>query len=308
MNQIIYTENKKSGSVEIRNVVIFFIIAMIIFGISFIAQGSYAMVTAAKQNKQLQEQEKGPDIQIQRNETSIILVAENEKPIYTVAYNWNGQNEKTLDAQAKTKFQTEIDLPVGTNILNITITDVNQKSHKYQKEYYVEGTGKPSIELAVTNKNQIRMTAKDILGLQSIIYRWNNQDPVTVQASAEDSTTIETIVDIPIGQNTLNVTAINNNNIETTKTLDIKGVKKPTITLLKQSDGLYIKVEDEEGIKEINYTLNGNKYTINSTYFGTNNKVVEYTQPLAEGENYIILEAYNVSGIVEEYKGRCEYP
>lgn len=312
MNQIIYTQNKKSSKQDLRNIVIFFAVSIIIFGIALITQGSYAMSVSISKQKEIEqkikEEQQGTDIQIQRVGDSVTIIIENEKPIYTVAYNWNSESPKTLDAEAKTEFKTTIDLPVGTNTLNIAITDVNQKTLKYQKEYYVEGTGKPTIELSVTNKNQIKMTAKDTLGLQALVYSWNNGEETTIEPSAEDNTKIETLVDIPIGQNTLKVTAVNNDNRDTIKTLDIKGVKKPVVTLLKQADGLYIKVEDEEGIKEINYTLNGRKYTINSSYFGTNNKVVEYTQPLAEGQNYIILEAYNESGIVTEYKGRCEYP
>lgn len=307
MNQIIYTQNKKSATAEVRSVVIFFIVAIIIFGIALIAQGSYAIVNIAKE-KEVQKKEKAPNIQIQKQDNNIIINVESEKPIYTVAYNWNGKGEKTLDAEAETKFQTTIDLPTGANTLNIIITDINKQTHKYQKEYYVEGTGKPIIELSVTNKNQIKISAKDISGLQTMSYAWNNQEAVQVEPNAEDNTEMEITVDIPIGQNTLNVIATNENNIQTTKTLDIKGVKKPVVALLKQDNGLYIKVEDEEGIKEINYTLNGKKYTINSSYFGTNNKVVEYTQPLTEGENYIILEAYNLSGVVTETKGKCQYP
>lgn len=306
MNQILYTQNKKSANAEIRSVIIFFVVAMIIFGGAFVAQGSYAMIVAA--NNENAGNELAPSISIQRNDTEIIVTIESEKPIYTVAYNWNGRDEKTLDAEAKTKFQTTIDLPTGENILNIIVTDVNQKVNRYQKKYFVEGTGKPAIEILVTNTNQIKMTAKDTLGLQTMTYTWNNGEPVTIEASQEDNTIIETIVDIPLGQNTLEIVATNYDNIQTTKTIDIKGVKKPVVTLLKEADGLYIKVEDEAGIKQINYTLNGNQYTINSSYFGTNNKVVEYKQPLEQGQNYIILEAYNVNDIVTEYKGKCVYP
>ena len=312
MNQIIYTQKKKSSRDELRNVLTFFAVAIIIFGIVLTAQGGY--VTAQNISKQIKieqqrkEEAKGPNIEIQKQEESITIIIENDKPIYTVAYNWNGSNEKTIDAQAKTKFQTTVDLPIGTNILNIIVTDVNHKVYRYEKEYYVEGTGKPTVELSVTNKNQIKMKAKDIFGLQAIEYSWNNGEIVTVKPNEEDNTTIETTVDIPLGQNTLNVIATNINGFQTSKTLDIKGIKKPEVTLLKETGGLYIKVEDAEGVKEINYTLNGKKYTINSAYFGTNNKVVEYTQPLADGENYIILEAYNTSGIVTEVKGKCQYP
>ncbi len=306
MNQILYTQNKNKGNSEVRGIVIFFAVAIIIFGISFTAQGSYALISNSKVEED--SQEIGPNIQVDRNDAQIKISLESQKPIYTVAYNWNGEDERTIDAGASTSFETNIDLPKGTNILNITVIDINQKSYQYQKEYYVETPDKPTIELFVTNQNQIRMTAEDAAGLTGLVYTWNNDQPITVQPSQEDNRKIEATVDIPIGQNTLNVSATNQNNKQTIKTIDIKGVKKPIITLLKEADGLYIKVEDELGIKEINYTLNGNRYTINSSYFGTDNKVVEYKQQLQSGENYIILDAINESGIVGEYKGKCVYP
>lgn len=308
MNQILYTQkNKKNGNkIQVKNVVIFFVIAIIIFGLAFIAQGTYAVITAKKQ--QQEEEKKIPNITLQRNDEELEFIVENEKPIYTIAYNWNGGEETKIDAEATTKFQTTIDLPIGTNTLNITVTDVNQRQYNYQKEYVVEGVGKPEVELSVTNQNQIKIIAKDSYGLQSIIYTWNNGEEKIVKPTSDDDTLIEALIDIPLGQNTLNVVATNYSNLQTTKTLDVKGVRKPKVTITKEGNGLHIKVEDEQGIKEINYTLNGNRYTINSAYFGTKNKVVEYTQPLEQGENTIILEAYNINDEVTEYKGKCMYP
>ena len=96
MNQIIYTQKKKSSRDELRNVLTFFAVAIIIFGIVLTAQGGY--VTAKNISKQIKieqqrkEEAKGPNIEKQKQEESITIIIENDKPIYTVAYNWNGSN------------------------------------------------------------------------------------------------------------------------------------------------------------------------------------------------------------------------
>ena len=96
MNQILYTKkNKKNGNkIQVKNVVIFFVIAIIIFGLAFIAQGTYAVITAKKQ--QQEEEKKIPNITLQRNDEELEFIVENEKPIYTIAYNWNGGEETKM--------------------------------------------------------------------------------------------------------------------------------------------------------------------------------------------------------------------
>ena len=182
----------------------------------------------------------------------------------------------------------------------------NRSRHQettYQKEYIVEGQGKPIVELSITSDNKIKVSANDETGLQYLTYSWNDEDETKVEPNPETTNIIEKIIEIPLGQNTLKVIAINNQQVETTKTIDVKGVKKPVITVEQRGSKLYIKAEDEEGMKIVNYTLNGKKYQLN---FGTT-KVIEYLQDLEVGENTIIIQAYNTNDAVTELKGKCVY-
>ena len=307
MNQILYTQkkqNKKGNKLEIKSVVLFFAIAIMIFGGGLTAQGVYAMV----KNKNVPQptvkpEETKPNIDIQRQDNQIIVTISHNKPISQVVYDWNGEESKIIMANNKTQIQETIELPVGTNTFHITVVDINQQETTYQKEYIVEGQGKPIVELSITSDNKIKVSANDETGLQYLTYSWNDEDETKVEPNPETTNIIEKIIEIPLGQNTLKVIAINNHQVETTKTLDVKGVKKPVITVEQRGSKLYIKAEDEEGMKIVNYTLNGKKYQLN---FGTT-KVIEYLQDLEVGENTIIIQAYNTNDAVTELKGKCVY-
>ena len=66
MNQIIYTQKKKSSRDEFKNVLIFFSVAILIFGIVLTAQGGYVTAQNISKKNQLEEKNKeeakGPKI------------------------------------------------------------------------------------------------------------------------------------------------------------------------------------------------------------------------------------------------------
>lgn len=307
MNQILYTQkkqNKKGTQLDIKGIVLFFSIAIILFGGCLTAQGVYAMLVKNKTEElPIQPETTKPNIDIQKQENEIVVTITHNKPITQVTYNWNQEEEKTIVADNKTTITQIIELPTGTNTFNLTVIDINQEKTTYQKEYIVEGQGKPIVELSITSDNKIKILANDTKGLQYLTYSWNEEEETKVEPNPETTNIIEKIIDIPLGQNTLKVIAINQEEIETTKTIDVKGVKKPVITVEQRGAKLYIKAEDEDGMKIVNYTVNGKKYQLN---FG-NKKVIEYLQDLEVGENTIIIQAYNINDAVTTLKGKCTY-
>ena len=88
----------------------------------------------------------------------------------------------------------------------------------------------------------------------------------------------------------------------TTKELEVKGVRRPTLRVRQQENYLIIHVEDEVAIKVINFTLNGQKYQIN----GGEEKVIEHAQELKQGENHVDITVENKEGgIIELKNGIC---
>lgn len=248
MNQILQTENKKNnGPIEITKVIKFFAIAIAIFAIILIGLGIYHLIT--QKREQTSEKpvidEQVPEVNINREEDDIKIEVTHNKPISKILYNWNQEEENTIEGNNQTSIIETITLPYGTNTLNITIIDINGTETKFQKEYVVEGNGKPIIELKLTTDNKIKITAHDISNIKDITYSWNNGEETKIEATAENLTVMEQEIEIPLGQNTLKVQATNQNNITTTKEIEVKGVKKPTLNFKKEGDYLIIKAEDE---------------------------------------------------------------
>jgi len=293
MNQILQTENKKNnGPVEIGKVIKFFVVAIIIFAIILIGIGVYHLITQNNNQTPTQPIEQAPEVNIDREEDDIVIEITHNKPIAKILYNLNDEEENIIEGNNQTTISERISLPYGTNTLNLTVTDINGIETKFQKEYVVEGDGKPVIELKLTQDNKIKITAQDASNLKDIIYSWNDGEQTKIEATGEDLTKVEQEVEIPLGQNTLKVQATNINNVTTTKELQVKGVKKPVLSFKKEGDYLVIKAEDEVGMKVIDYTLNGQKYQIN---YG-NKKVIEYKQLLEKGENNLEVKAENQDG------------
>jgi len=294
MNQILQTEKRKEKKpVEIGKIVKFFVVAIIIFAIILIGIGVYYIVTNNNIIKgQEQDTETLPDVKIEKQEDKVLIQVNSKLAISKIVYNWNEEQNSTIEGENRTNFTETIDLPYGTNMLNVTIVDINGKETKFQKEYIVEGDGKPVIELKLTAENKIKITVEDKNDLQYINYSWNNEEPQKIEANADNKNLIEQIIDIPLGQNTLKVEAINTKNITASKELEVKGIKSPTLSFKKRGDILIIRAEDETGIKIIDYTLNGQRYQID---YG-NKTVVEYEQQIQKGENYMEITAENQDG------------
>ncbi len=302
MNQILQTENKKSGPIEINKVVMFFAIAMIILGVVLIGQGSYAMITGTKEEGSTpQVQNNVPEVNITRTEENILIHITHTKPITSVTYHWNHDAAQVIETENQLTISEEITLPFGNNTLYLNVIDEEGNETNYTKEYVLDGNGKPVIELLLTKENKIRIKAQDTQGLKYIRYTWNSGNYATIQANVEDLKIIDELVDIPLGQNTLRVEAVNINDMITTKELEVKGVRRPTVTLRQQDNYLIIHAEDEVAMKVVNFTLNGQKYQINIGEV----KVIDHAQELKQGENYIELSAENQEGGITEVKGKC---
>ena len=306
MNQILYTGKKKGGPIAIKKVVIFFSIVMLVLGLAYIGQGSYALYQdyqkkAEEERIRKEEEAKKPDVSIEKREDSIYISIQFERGIQTLKFNWNGTEDKVVDMQGRTEIEAKLDLPVGNNVFYLTLVDTKGKEHKFNKEYMVE-KGLPTIELSVIGVN-IKITAKDTDDLAYLTYRWNNDPEEKVEADPENPMLIEKTIELKKGLNTLTIVAVDKQNNTQTKTKEIKGVTKPKVELYQDHDVILIKASDEEGIEKIEYVLNGQTYQVP----GNGQKEVEHRQKLAEGENEIAVQVFNVSGVEASRSGNCTY-
>lgn len=302
MNQILYTTTPKKGqTLEVNTVIKIFAIACIVFGIFLVAQSTYAMI-----NKNGEASQSEPLIEVAQVEGKLNITIKHDQIIDKIVYSWNGAEEITLQGKGRKEINESIEIPTGENTLVLKAIDINGKDASYSQVYEKaqSDTTKPEIELLVEN-SKVKIVAKDETALSYMSYYWNGEDETKIEAREDSPKQIEDKIDILKGENTLTIIAVDKAGNETVKEQVFKGVKKPKIELLRDGNDLLVKVTDEEGVKKIEYTLNGQFYSTDAENTGTslNMKEVEFKQPLSQGENKITIKAYNINGLQEEVSG-----
>lgn len=309
MNQILMVENKKkkkrkksnSGPVEIRNIVIFFSIVIIIFGISLIGQGSYAIYkeSKGKNTKDI------PVVNISRvNDTAIVSVNSTNK-IMNLKYSWNTSEETVIPIE-NTYAEEEIILPNENSILYIVIEEETGRAVKYEKEFIIEGIDitKPKINIDdEQNQGNIKITATDDIEISYITYKVNDEDDIRIDKTESENKTIQYILKLERGENKIIVKAvdISGNTEKIEKTIIVSEL--PTMELMQNAAILTATIRDTDGIKDIEINLNGVVYAAKDV----NQKAVQIPLTLKEGTNTIKIKVTNINGLVAEGARELNY-
>ncbi len=300
MNQILYTGKGKShGPASLESILKFFSIALIVFGIIFIGDGSYALYQNNEALKSLNDNSV-PEITFEQEENNAIVTVSHNKGISKVKYRWNDGDETIVQGNSEeTVILDSISISAGTNTLYVTAIDVNGKSSEASYEYSYDGI---CIELSVIDSSYIKITASDVTGLSYITYKWNSDEEIVAYADTEDNTVIEQTTQIPTGLNTLSITAVNTANLTLTKTQDVKGNHVPEITVYIQDGYLIVYVTDEEGIDTITQQINVEEEIVveadGATEYG-------YKYNITDRESVLVtITATDVEGVSNTFRGK----
>ena len=296
MNQILYTKpSKSSTSVDIKKIVIFFAIALIIIGIAIAVRSSFIIYERDKQAKL----NAVPKLTLTQDANYVIVNVEHNKEISKIEYSWNENGKDTILVNKTSGIEEKIEIPVGINILYISVEDIEGRKTAESKRFEYQGI---DIEFIVVDNNKIKIKAEDSAGLKKIEFKWNNEEEVVVNPQDEGDTIIEQETQIPQGLNTLTVVATNINDETQEKKQDIKGVLPPTIKVARSGDDLVIILTDEEGIMEFTHKQNDKEKKVK----GDSKKEIKYRYKLSDGHNLVEISVTNVEGVTSEYKGQCE--
>lgn len=317
MNQILMIENKKkkkekkpkmhrtsTGPIEIKNIIRFFAIVIIIFGLTIIGHSSYAIYRESKGNNT----EDLAEISMSRiNDTLIVNVSS----VYTIdyfKYYWQ-DSEITSIPEENTEFQEEIVLPSENNVLTIILEDETGRAVTYTKEIILDGIdiAKPTIDIS-KQETSIRITATDETAIEYMIYKIDNGQEVRIDKNNEGDTTIEyALTGIERGEHTIYVTAVDSSgNTETTESNVIVSSDRPTLKNLRvdqETGKIIIEAADTDGLKSIEVNLNGRKYTINDI----NKTEATFGLDLINGTNTISIKITNVNGLTAEGSTEFNY-
>lgn len=305
MNQILVTEKKKKnkkasrGPIEIKGIVRFFAVFIMLFGIVLASEGSYALYKEIDESKP----ENIPDLTLTRDGDTILLQVEHNTEISKINYRWNDGEENSIP-EGTTYVEEEILLPDGNNVLNITVIDMKNREYQFVKEYNLEGVDitKPNVEVTQTEEGtaNISIVASDETAIKEMSYKINDGQEIAIQATEEGQKEITEDITLPEGQNTLTVVAKDATDNTTTYEKQIIVSSKPTIEMVSQEGNiLTLKISDKYGLKDVIVNLNGKVYESRDIDQNPNVNKNEIYVPLElqSGNNVLSIEVLNVNGL-----------
>lgn len=314
MNQILAVENKKKEKVktkkirtgrpiEIKGIVMFFAVIIMVFGLTLAGQGSYALYKDIDDRKP----ENIPYVTIGRvNDKAIVQISSNIE-ISKLVYSWNNGEESAIPI-GSTNAREEITLLGYDSVLNLTIEDMNGKRVKFQKQYLLTGVDitKPVVEIETKDGNdKMKIVAKDETGIAYITYQWEDGEPVTVNADQQGQTEMIVQVPLTVGLKKIKIIAVDiNGNIEEIQKEITTSTSRPKMTLRRNKQKISIEIEDKDGIKSIKANLNGEEYEITNV---NRKKVKVGYLYLREGNNTISVEVTNVNDYTEKATAELQY-
>ena len=297
MNQILITGEeiikkikKEKNLVDIKKIIIFFSIFIIILGICIIFSGIYSNI----KTKQTVEANTKPVVEIEKNDNnySVEIKINHIRGIKEIRYKWNEEEESIINANNRTNILEQIELRGGKNTLTVTVIDENNQSVTYQKEYEVGNI--PQIELeAVSNGIKIKINCES--DIENIKYNWDNGEEQIINVNSKE---YEGIVNAPKGQHTLYIVATTTDGVEAKKSQLVVGDTEPTLKIkadiINGKLVFVVDAEDDEQITDIEIILNeGEKQVIN-----VNDKTYHSEIEMTEGIiNKLKVTVYNVNGL-----------
>ena len=235
MNQILATktDNKKrkkpkmpgkSVSSDIAKVTKVFAIGLIIFGGCVIGTGSYSLYKEKETNNKTTINEMSKPVisveAIEGDESTILLKTTSNIGIETVVYQWNDGKKTTLTGNGGKYLEQKVQIPSGSNVLNITVVDSQNQESTYSKKYELNS----NIKLEAIGNGKIKIEYAGETEISYLTYRWDDQDV---------------------------------NNHTETKVQQTNGVSIPTIDIRFNEDktSYIINVKDDVELKEVIITL-----------------------------------------------------
>lgn len=310
MNQILMVENKKnkkgkknksnSGPLEIKSIVMFFAIALIVFGVFFVGQGSFAIYRESKSKNR----NNMPEVSFTRINDTIRVQVNSIKTITNFKYSWENSEELVIPVN-DTHIEESITLPNENSIITFVVEDEDGRAVKYQQELLVEGIDmvKPSIEVVQQNKGNIKISATDDTEMLYITYKVNDEEEVRIDKSEAERNTINYILPMKRGENTVLITAVDTSgNIETLEKKIVVS-ELPEINASQNKDILTVTIKDTDGIRDVEINLNGRVYAQKDI----NQKELNLNVRLIEGVNTIKIKVTNANGLVAEKAGEMNY-
>ena len=314
MNQILVLENKakktktktmSSGPADIKNILRFFAVVLIIFATVMIGHSSYAIYREAKGNNTNDL----ANISITRVNDTLLVDVQSTYIIDRFKYSWKNSQQTSVPEES-TSFQEEIILPSENNILTIVLEDETGRATTYTREIILDGIDivEPSIEVEQGQGLSAIITATDETQINYMTYRIDDVEEIRIDKNNVADTTIKyAITDIPRGEHTIYVTAVdsfgNTEEIEQTIIVSSAMPSIDSIDIDEESGKILIKASDLDGLQSIDVNINGAEYHMDNI----NRTEATFSLNLRQGTNTLSIKLTNVNGLSAEGATEFEY-
>ena len=303
MNQILSFQTIGNSKIQLKKVIHFFSIFIILFALILVIEGSFGYYK--NKNKKVVIKET-PDINIQRDNGTTILNITSNIGVQKVIYSWNDGIEDSVEEGGKNNVEVKIPTTIGTNDLNIKIIDSNGNTIVYNpvKISYEENqeenvnweeaikTDKTKPKVSIESvKGKIVITATDDVKMSYVTYSWNGEEENKITGLSDDEKTLTTEIDstnVKKGTNKLIVKAYDKaGNVETVEK-EVQGANGSEIKVNQENGELVVNVKNDINITKIEYNFNGEEKTIDNI----NQKEYTFKLQMKDGENKISISAY----------------
>ena len=303
MNQILSFQTIGNSKIQLKKVIRFFSIFIILFALILVIEGSFGYY---KNNNKKVVIKETPDINIQRDNGTTILNITSNIGVQKVIYSWNDGIEDSVEEGGKNNVEVKIPTTIGTNDLNIKIIDSNGNTIVYNpvKISYEENqeenvnweeaikTDKTKPKVSIESvKGKIVITATDDVKMSYVTYSWNGEEENKITGLSDDEKTLTTEIDstnVKKGTNKLIVKAYDKaGNVETVEK-EVQGANGSEIKVNQENGELVVNVKNDINITKIEYNFNGEEKTIDNI----NQKEYTFKLQMKDGENKISISAY----------------
>lgn len=295
MNQILSVEvnknkRKESKKLSIKSIVIFFCIMLIIFGGGTTAVGVYLHSKNSGSSVSSSKNKANTNLKveaIQSDSSTLNITTSGENTIDKIVYKWNNEEETQVNGEGQKQMSLDINVPVGTNILNLTVTDVKGNSKTFEKTYVGTVQYKPEVKLS-QDGNTLKISCDSEKTINYISYNFDDGETKTQNINSQTA-------EIPIeiknvdGEHSLTIVIANQDG---EKYEDTKSIYIPKVEIVTDTENFIINASDTRTITKVSINFNDETKEID-----VNNTEYTNTLKLKDGENRLILVVYNSDGL-----------
>lgn len=264
-------------------------IFLIIMGIVLISKSAFAISFATKKSVAV------PQVSVNKMGREIEANVVAKEPIKEIKYNWNGEQENSVQGNGNNELSIKTEIPNGNNILNIIVIGKDGNKSYFKKQYIYESsdTGKPEINIDTVD-GKLKITATDDTKISYISYKWNDGTETKIDAESNEKE-ISTEIEVESGENKLTIIAVDAEGNQAERDEKIIGDLKPEVSISVQNNVLNINAKDDEGISKVSVNIDGK--TSDSGETPINQKEVNATMNIEKGNHTIQVVVTNVNGL-----------